>query len=436
MSGISINKNRLYFGNKDVLNFIKNKETPLFLFSQTRFEDNYKAFLGAFKKYYKKTYIYYSVKTNYEPKMLNTLFKLGSGVEVASALEAKISLNSGFNPKDIIVDGPCWTDEDIEYFIKNGVSTLNVDSIEEMERVSKIAVKLKKTQRVGFRIFPEMPVSLLKSFIESYISKFGIPISKAIDAYKYAQTLPNLQVCAVSTHIGSMITDPSYYEKTLDRLVKLAFNLKKNLNIEVEEINLGGGYGVQSLNYYSIQNIILNKVGVSMYGKAATIEEFGKRIATRFAQNVKKYKLKEINLFLEPGRFIASDSGILVTKVMSVKDNWVFINGGINIVPESIFFIRRGFIVANKLDAKPTQTYNIAGPTLSTSDVVSTNQKMPRLELGDIIIVLDAGAYTLSRSNQFTVLRPDVFFIDAKGNTSLLRKKEVHEDFLKMLTFK
>lgn len=432
-SGISLIGNKVKFGGISIDKFTKEYQTPLLIFCEKRLIDNYKALAYAFRKHYEKTSIFYSIKTNFEPQILMSLKEAGSNAEAASALEVLLALKAGFTPKQIVLDGPAWTDEDIEFCIRKGIKTMNVDSVDLMKRVNSVAKKLKKKVDVGFRIFPEIKMSILKSFAEGYIKKFGVPLSQAIDAYKVVKNLDYVNPIAISSHIGSMITDPMYYEREVEKFTKLARDLKNILSIDISEINLGGGYGVQSLNYFSIQNIILSKAGVAHYSKAASIEEFGERIASRFKQNLKKYSLPEIDLILEPGRFIASDAGIMLTNVVSVKNNWVFINGGANLLPESIFFIRRGFIVANKVKKPNIHTYGIAGPTLNTIDILADNQKLPKMEVGDTVIVLDAGAYSLSRSTQFTMLRPDAIYIKENGKIKYLRKKEKPQDFIDKL---
>ncbi|MDP3973581.1 MAG: alanine racemase [Candidatus Daviesbacteria bacterium] len=433
LSGINIRKKQVFFDQILIKTLTSRFESPFFIFSQKRLIDNYQLFYKAFNQYYRNTGIYYSIKTNYETKILKTLLDLNASTEAASYLEILLAEKAGFRGQQIILDGPAWTDEDIANAIKKNIKTFNVDSVDELIRLNTIAKRINKRVRISFRIFPEIKMSILKSFIEGYIAKFGVPISRAVDSYRIAKGMSHIEPIAISTHIGSMITDPSYYEKAVDRLIQLASILKSELNINIEEINIGGGYGIQSLNYYSLQNVILEKAGISNYSKAAPIEDFGKRIANRFKNQVDKYNLGNLKLILEPGRFIVSDTGILVTKVVAVKDKWIFIDGGINLIPESIFFIRRGFIVANKINSRTNHKYNIAGPSLNTADVLAVDQKMPKMEVGDVVIVLDAGAYSLSRSNQFTLLRPDALFITDKGQLTYLRKKESPSDILNKL---
>lgn len=431
-SGVTIVNNKIAFGGTLIDEIVKKYQTPLFLFSEQRLVDNYKAFSNSFIKHYPNTEIYYSIKTNFEIQILKTLKKLGSKGEAASAFEILIAEKAGFQDNELIIDGPAWPDSDIAYCIKKGIKTLNVDSLDELRRVNQIAIKLRKKVQITFRIYPEIKMSILKSFIEGYITKFGVPLSMAIEAYREALNMSHIIPVGISAHIGSMITDPNYYEKAVDRLVELAAKLQQ-LNINIKEINIGGGFGVQSLNYYSIQNVILNKAGISQYNQAASIDEFGKRITSRFQEQLKRYRLPGIKLILEPGRFLVSDTGILLTKVVAVKENWIFLDGGINLIPESIFFIRRGFIVANKFKEKATKKYNIAGPTLNTADVLAIDQKLPQMNVGDTVVVLDAGAYSLTRSNQFTMLRPDVLYITSNKKIKFLRKKEEPEEVLDKL---
>lgn len=429
-SGINISKSQVKFDSVPIQKIVDKFQTPVMIFSEKRLIDNYALFEKSFQKYYPNTNVYYSIKTNFEIQILRTLKNLGSNAEAASALEVMIAQKAGFKPSQIILDGPYWTDEDIRFCIKKGVKTFNIDSLDLLRRLNNIATKLNQKVKVSFRIFPGIKMSILKSFIEGYISKYGIPQTEAISAYKYCQKMKNILPVAISSHIGSMITDPKYYENSIDRLLHLAAQLKSQLNISIEEINIGGGFGIQSLNYYSLQNIVLEKAGISKYSKAAPIEEFAQKIGTSFKRKLAYYKLPNLKLILEPGRFIVSDTGILITRVVAAKDKWIFIDGGINLIPESIFFIRRGFMVANKIKTPANYQYNIAGPTLNTADVLAENQKMPKMAAGDIVIVLDAGAYTLTRSNQFTILRPAVLYITKDGQIKFLRKKENPQDVL------
>lgn len=433
-SGITLTGNKVKIGGVDIDALAKKYDTPLYVFCEKRIIDNYNTFLKSFTRFYKNTSIFYSIKTNSEIQILQTIRRAGSNAEAASAMEVELALKAGFKANQIIIDGPAWTNEEIEYCVKKGIRTFNVDSVDLLERVNKVAKKNKKIVNVSFRIFPELRMLILKGFVESFISKFGVPYSQAVDAYRQAKDMSNVNPVAISAHIGSMITDPSYFEKEVDVLTKLAKTLKDELNIDIKEINIGGGYGVQSLNYYSIQSAILEKAGVEKYHKASSIEEFGERIAKRFKENVDKYNLSNVALILEPGRFLVSDSGALVTSVVAVKNDWVFVNGGINLIPESIFFIRRGFLIANKIGQSLDKVYNVAGPTLNTVDVLASKQKLPNMEVGDTVVVLDVGAYSLTRSNQFTILRPNAVYVTKNKKVKLLRKKETSREILnKML---
>jgi diaminopimelate decarboxylase len=425
ISGLTADKGLTKFSGVSISSLTKKHGTPLMVFSEQRLIDNYNAFKKSFENSYDNVAIHYSIKTNWEIQILSTLKELGAKGEAASGIEILLAQKAGFKASELIVDGPTWTNEEIELYIKKGVKTLNVDSMDQMELVNKIAGRLKKKVRVTFRINPEMNMSILKSFVESYISKFGIPLSKAVETYEKILKFKNVIPVGVSTHIGSMITDPGYYEKAIVKLCNLCGELRSQLNIDIEEINLGGGYGLQSLNYFSAQNIILEKAGISAYKKAASIEEFGQRIGKQFKTSLQKNNLGNVQLVLEPGRFLVSDSGIMLTSVISKKDDWIFINGGINLIPESIFFIRRGFVIEGMAGKKATVKFNIAGPTLNTADVLATNQSLPNVNVGDTVIVLDSGAYSLTRSNQFTILRPTCLYIKANGSIKYLRKKEV-----------
>jgi len=202
----------------------------------------------------------------------------------------------------------------------------------------------------------------------------------------------------------------------------------------VEEINIGGGYPSQSLIKTTLPGLVLSVAGLKYKTQATPIEEFGERVSSRFAREVKILKHKPV-LVCQPGRSVVSSMGIGVSRVVSVKPNWVFLDISNNVLPVSLFFAQREVLIANKVGRKATEKFNISGSSLNSADVLATNQSLPDVVAGDICVIMDAGAYTISRASRFATLSPAVFLIREKGKIDLIRRKETYEDVASCMEF-
>ena len=419
---LTFKNGELYFDNVSVQKLTSERQTPFFLMSANRLTSNYNRIEKAFSTYHRSR-VYYSVKTNYNLFVLRVLQKAGSGAEVCSGMELYLAKQAGFKAQDIVMDGACWTDEEVREAIMSEIAMLNIDSKFMLNKVVSIAKTLKIAPHISFRINPRIKISFMQSFIEGYISRFGIDISEALKFYDEAFRAENVVVDGLAMHIGSGIVNPKVYVDALKPMMKLYSQLGRKFVM----FNIGGGYPVQSMKSVSTTAFILQRVGFDRYEKAPPIEEFSKEIYPCVSG-----LSDATTLALEPGRYISGDSGVLVTKVASIKDKWVFLDGGINLLSESAFFSRRGFLLADQAKNEgKLRKVNIAGNGLNTVDVLAVSQQFPKVNVGDVVVVLDAGAYSLSRANQFIYLRPEALMVD-NGKVSCIQRKEIYQDIMRM----
>jgi diaminopimelate decarboxylase len=416
----------LHFGGVDVAELASLRQTPFFVMSADRLRHNYQKIDHAFAQAaLHQTRIYYSVKTNYNLEVLKVLHAAGSGAEVCSGMELYLAKKAGFEPNEIVMDGACWTDDEISLALHSQIAMLNIDSDIMFQKVVSIAKATHTVPKVAIRVNPNIKIPFLRNFIEGYIKRFGLPIDEAEKLYNKAFKTENVTVDGISMHIGSGIVNPKHYVEALKVMMTLYARLGRKLSM----LNIGGGYPVQSMKSVSTTAFILRRVGLDTdrYEKTPHIDVFAKEIWSCLQSYV-----TPTTLALEPGRYITSDAGILVTRVASVKDKWVFLDGGINLLSESAFFSRRGFLIADqaKNDGKP-KTVNIAGNGLNTVDVLAISQPFPSVNVGDVVVVLDAGAYSLSRANQFIYLRPEALMVD-NGKVSCIQRKETYNDVLRL----
>lgn len=422
-------KDKLYFSDKDVVKLTASYKTPFFLFSEKTLEENYKNFVRFFSSDYKKVRVDFSVKTDNELQVLKILARLGSCAEIVAGHELFLCLKAGFKPNEITFDGPCKSDEEIEYALSKNIHAIYADSVGEFERIDRLAKKAKKVISVGLRINLGIK-SILEGPAETFIGKFGVPLSEAPAILAHvAKSYKNLRLIAITTHIGSQIISIEPYLKSCSLMTKLASDLQKD-NIPLKEINLGGGFPSQSLAKVTLPKMLLSYLRIGRKQKIPHISEYGKKVSKEFASDIKKYNLPSYTLAFQPGRSISSSMGIAVSKAKVVKNKWIFLDISTSSLPESLFFAQRKIIIANKICDKNLKKYNVAGRGLNSADNFGVNLDLPEVEVGDTAVILDAGAYSISRSNRFTILNPAVYLIKKSGKITRIRREENYQDVL------
>ena len=414
------------FDGLDIGEIVQGMETPFFLFSKNILEQRYLEIKNNLNKHYPNNKIFYSAKTNFEEAVLKILHDLGSQLEIACGHEFFIAKKVGFRPEEICFDGAVKTDADLKYAVENGPVLIHMDNFEEAERLNNIARGAEKKIKVGFRINPEIQ-GFIRGPAVTYIRKFGIPLGQARQLYKDVQArYSNLELVSISAHIGSQITSIQPYKTLVRKLTGLAKDLEKD-GITIREINLGGGFPSATLIKLGPVKFALNMVGVKMKPHIPSLAEYASEISAEFALAVKDLKHKPV-LAVEPGRSIASPMGILISRVAAKKNSWLFLDASKYAIPESIFFSQNEIVPVKKYGKKASHSYDIAGSSLNTGDILAINKRLPEMESGDLIAIMDAGAYSLSRAVQFTVLDPPVYLIDSDKKLRLIRRAGQYED--------
>lgn len=416
---------KLCFAGHDILALADGRDTPFFLFSEEAISTNLRNFQQSFSSSYSNIRVDYSVKTNNELVVLKILKELGSCAEVGCGHELYLVGKAGYSPSQVVFDGPCKTEEDLKYALREEIHAFNSDSMEEVQRINEIAGRLGKRANVCLRINLGMK-RVLRGLAETYVSKFGIPYKEVLDVYLKAMEFKNISVIGLHTHIGSQITSVKPYLNAVFKVVKLIGELEST-GVRINEVNMGGGLPSQSLVKMTIPMLLLKQLGLSFKSKVPDISCYGTSISRKFANEILNLKSRPVLCF-QPGRSIVSDAGILVSRIQVVKDKWIFVDASKNFLPESLFFAERDFIIANKMGLKPKKKYNIAGCSVNSADILGLGKKLPPVEIGDIVVFLDAGAYSISRANRFATLCPPAYLIKADGTLILIRRRETYED--------
>jgi diaminopimelate decarboxylase len=422
----------LVFDGVDLGKMAAEYPTPFYLFSERVLRSNYDKLATAFSDVpgFK---MYYSVKTNYESGVLRTLRALGAGAEISGALDFEATRRAGFHPRDVVFDGPCKTEEDLRDAIDFGVHTINIESENELMMIENLARQRGRVVRIGVRIDPIIKNPVYGSLISTYKSKFGFPVTSCDHIFELARRCKHVEVGGLHAHIGSQILSSQLYVKNLDVLAGLAARLGK-AGFNIREINLGGGFPAQSVRHLRVSRRVrgaglLERMGL-LEAPPPDIAEFGGTIARGWKEIRARHGISPA-LVTEPGRCLVSNAGLIVGKVRVVKGAWVFSDLSINDVPENLFFSEFRVFYPGKAHLPRTQQMNLSGPTLATNDVVMYGKDAPVLEPGDAIAIFDTGAYSISRSTQFTRPRSGAYIVTTEGTVETMRRPERVEDVMR-----
>ena len=420
----------LVFDGKNLVELADQFKTPLFLISERILTENYRRFVRAFAGIPDfKTY--YSVKTNFETEVLRTLRRLGAGAEVAGELDLYAATKAGFQPADIVFDGPCKTERELKLAAAQGIHLINAEGVEEIQALNAIGQTMGRRLDIGVRIDPMTRRPYYDKLITTYKQKFGFHINQCAEAFAVAARCPHVRVVGINAHIGSQILAPALYGEALDAMFRLAADLRGR-GFPIEEINIGGGFPAQSMRFLRMNRRLraaklLERLNL-LEKRTPSIDEFARVVTAAFQRNCQLHGFTP-RLTTEPGRSLINNAGILLGRVRRTKANWVFTDLSINEVPENLFFTEWRMFFPGRMNAPPAGKANISGPTLSTYDVLSFQKALPAgLQGDDPVVMFDVGGYSITRANQFTKPRNPVYFLGGDGTVRLIRRRETIED--------
>jgi diaminopimelate decarboxylase len=288
---------------------------------------------------------------------------------------------------------------------------LKAESRSEMKKINEIAGQLGKKANIGIRINPDVDPKT-HPYISTGLSenKFGIDSSLAFDAFNLAQSLPNLNIVGLDTHIGSQITDIEPFIETAVRLAVMTLELKQ-AGFNIEHLDIGGGLGIT----YKDEKI-------------STPKEFADAL-------ISKLKITNCKIILEPGRYFVGNAGIMVTKVLYTKKhkqkNFLIVDAGMNDLIRPSLYDAYHKIQCVKLKKEPSIIADIVGPVCESSDFFARNREICNCKQGDLLAVMSAGAYTsVMASNYNSRLRLPEIIVD-KDKFYVARERESFEDLIR-----
>ncbi|MAG37112.1 MAG: hypothetical protein CL878_12825, partial [Dehalococcoidia bacterium] len=381
------------FAGLDVERFAGRVDTPFFLFSTRILKENYGRLRHAYTEQYTDIRIDYPVKTNRELAVLQILCSLGASLDIAGEHELQLALEAGFPVQRLTLDRPHTAQQGLEACIRAGIHAFIVDSPQELERLEDIAAKLETEVQACLRVQVGSR-GIFPNPVQRYLAKFGIPRSRIVPLWQQGQRLEHVRLIGLTTHVGSQLLTPKTQVRAVEELVELAAAIERTGGT-VAEINLGGGIPSPTFRRQTLVGLLLAQVGLRRRQTPANVAEFGRQVGTAFAAAVGSLTHPP-TLVLQPGRAIASTMGVCVTRVRAIKGQWVIVDASQTSLPESLFFGERAILPLRQSAVARLRRWHVSGPTLNTGDVLAVNCSLPPLEVGDLLVIRDAGAYSLS----------------------------------------
>jgi diaminopimelate decarboxylase len=389
--------------------------TPLYVYSSTSLLQRFSAFQHAFRKL--PHTVCYSVKANSNLSILRLLARQGCGFDVVSGGELDRVLAADRRAaKRVVFSGVGKSREEMNAALKAGILLFNVESESEIDALEECAQRLKKIAPLALRVNPDVAAET-----HPYIStglrqhKFGVPIQAARALYEEAGRSPHLRVAGVSVHIGSQITDVSPFAQAMQRVVDLVRGLRSD-GSKIEFVDIGGGLGI---NYQQQANSIAAEF-------SKVVSHYAKAVATPL-------RGLKLHLLLEPGRSIVGPAGVLLTSVIYRKENegkkFVVVDAGMNdLIRPSLYGAHHTIVPVAPRAANDKEIVDVVGPVCESGDFFARDRELPRVEEGDLLAILDAGAYGMSlASNYNTRPRPAEILVRGKKAT-LIRRRETVAD--------
>ncbi len=386
--------------------------TPAYVYSRATLSRHFQAFDDALDSI--PHLICYAVKANSNIAVLNILAKLGAGFDIVSGGELERVLRAGGDPQKVVFSGVGKTSAEISAGLRAGIKCFNVESAGELERIAGIAGQLGVRAPVSLRVNPDVDPKT-----HPYIStglkenKFGIPAAEAYELYTMAhKEYTSLELVGIDCHIGSQLTDVSPVIEALDRVLDI-FEKLRSVGIKLRHLDIGGG------------------LGISYQHESPPLPE---EYVQALRQRLEHRQISGLTLILEPGRAIAGNAGILLTRVEYLKKtpghNFAVVDAAMNdLMRPALYDAWQEVVPVEQHRSNNSKTWDIVGPVCETGDTLARQRELS-LQEGDLLAIRSSGAYGFTMSSNYNSRpRPPEVMVDGE-EFHIIRRRENMDDLL------
>jgi diaminopimelate decarboxylase len=385
--------------------------TPFYCYSTATLERHFRVMDGAFKD--TDHLLCYAMKANSNQAVIKTMAALGAGMDVVSEGELRRALAAGVPARKIVFSGVGKTAKEMAYALREGIACFNVESEPELELLSAVAQRVGQRASVSIRVNPDVDAKThAKISTGKADNKFGITYLRASEVYARAAALPNIDVTGVDMHIGSQITELAPFEQAFKLMGELVVRLKAEGH-NIRHVDLGGGLGVP----YRGDNDI-----------PPHPDEYAAMVKRTLGHLGLKY-------MMEPGRMIVGNAGIMVSRVIYVKENegktFVVQDGAMNdLIRPTLYDAYHEILAVEESRNETTLEADVVGPVCETGDYFAKSRRMPKLQQGDLIAIMTAGAYGAVQSGTYNTrpLIPEVLVKD--DQFAIVRPRQTYEELI------
>ncbi|WP_417828450.1 diaminopimelate decarboxylase [Thalassospira sp.] len=387
--------------------------TPFFCYSTATLERHYNVYAAAFEGL--DATICFAVKANSNQAVLKTLANLGAGADVVSVGEMRRALRAGMPPAKIIFSGVGKADAEMREALEADIAQINVESIPELIEMNNVAIDMGKKARIALRVNPHVDAKTHEKIATGKAeNKFGIDWTRAIEVYRDASRMDGIEVTGIAMHIGSQLTDLAPFREAFTRLAGLVEQLRSE-GIEIRNLDLGGG------------------LGIAYQGETPPLPDaYGQMVRETVGH-------LGCHITLEPGRLIAGNAGIMVSRVMYIKEGeakrFVILDAAMNdLIRPTLYSAYHEIIPVDEQTEDDKQVkVDVVGPVCETGDTFGKDRDLPDdLKAGDLVAVMSAGAYGAVMSSTYNTraLTPEVL---VKGNNfAIVRPRQEIDDLINM----
>ena len=406
--------NRLFCEDVAVESLARKFGTPLYVYSQHTLTEHFQKLDAAMSPV--NHLVCFSVKSNSNRSALRALANLGSGFDIVSGSELQRVIAAGGGPRRCVFAGVGKTEDEIEFALRQGIYSFNAESEPELQRINRVAARLKKIAPIAVRVNPGVDAyTHAKITTGTYENKFGIQFEQVEGVYARASKLKNLRLRGLQMHIGSQITETTPFEQAARKVLPLLKRLQEKYPLEF--FSVGGGLGI-----------------VYKPALASGAAAWWKTYAAKNILTPQKYAgrlvplLQPLNLkiLLEPGRFIAGNAGILVTRVEFVKKtgrkNFVIVDAAMNDLIRPAFYDAYHEIVPLTRNHGVRISSDVVGPICESSDFFCKDRPLPKVGEGDYLALLSAGAYGFAQASNYNT-RPRAAEILVSGKRAAVARE-------------
>ena len=379
--------------------------TPAFVYNAEAIRRQFRALEAAFAGIPHR--ICYAVKANSNLAILRLMHDLGAGADLVSAGEMRRALAAGFSPTSLVFSGVGKTAAELEETVAAGIGQVNVESLEELKHLGAVAARLDRLTHVGIRVNPDVTTDTHPYISTSHGGiKFGVPHDQVGAAADYIRQHPYLCLTAVAMHLGSQLLDPAPYAEALGKLVKLVKELRAAGTTTLESLDIGGGLGIryQPDAGPGLDPTALAKVVAPLAVQAG------------------------LPVTMEPGRFLVGSAGVLLTEVLYRKHaggrDFLIVDAAMNDLLRPSLYKAHHDIVELVPAGRPVATVDVVGPICETGDFLALERPLPRVEPGERLAVLCAGAYGFAMSSNYNTRGRVVEVMVDGGRHAVVRPRE------------